>query len=70
MKYTIVWFLTAAATGYVLFNLTSVLSQITVNPIREFEILLMLFGFSATVSTLVTSVIYLKERINPPNKKP
>ncbi|MBO1264958.1 hypothetical protein J3A84_07945 [Proteiniclasticum sp. SCR006] len=65
MKYFIGWIGCSAATGFLLYVVVSAISRTTfTNILREFEVMLMLIGFSVLLSTVVICTKYLSDRMN------
>jgi hypothetical protein len=65
MKYFIGWLGFSAASGFLLYTIVSVISRtVFTNIFREFEVMLMLIGFSALLSTVVVCTKYLADKMN------
>ena len=63
------WIVTSLLTGLVLYSVTSVIAQTTLsNLFQEFEVLLMLIGFSTSTATILTCTKLIIERINKLNE--
>lgn len=65
MKYFIGWIGCSAASGFLLYTIVSAISRtVFTNIFREFEVMLMLIGFSALLSTVVVCTKYLSDKMN------
>lgn len=65
MKYFLEWIGLSAAAGFLLYIIVSIISRVTfINIFHEFEIMLMLIGFSALLSTVVVCTKYLSDKMN------
>lgn len=64
-NYFIGWIGCSAASGFLLYTIVSAISRTTFTDIfREFEVMLMLIGFSALLSTVVVCTKYLSDKMN------
>ena len=65
MKYFMGWIGFSVASGFLLYTIVSVISRtVFTNIFREFEVMLMLIGFAAVLSTVVVCTKYLSDRMN------
>lgn len=63
IKYLSIWIVSTFLTSFILFQLASSISGTTfTNVFSEFEILLVLIGFSFTISTILTCTIFLYDK--------
>lgn len=68
-KNIIRWIITSLLTGLVLYNVTSLIAQTTLsNLFEQFEVLLILIGFSTSLATILTCTKLIIEKINKLNE--
>lgn len=64
-KYVIQWILISSIIGFLLFWITSLISNTTFNNIfLEFEIMLMLIGFTTIISTMIVCSKFIVDKID------
>lgn len=64
-KYIIQWTSISVVIGFLLYGTVSLITKITFNNIfQEFEILLMLIGFSTLLSTIIVSAKIIVDKIS------
>ncbi|MFH5836556.1 hypothetical protein ACHAL6_10830 [Proteiniclasticum sp. C24MP] len=65
MKYFLAWIGLSTAVGFLLYIIVSVMTRVTFgNIFHEFEIMLMLIGFSAVLSTVTVCTKILTDKLN------
>lgn len=64
-KYIIQWTLISVIAGFLLYGITSLITKTTFNNVfQEFEILLILIGFSMLLSTIVICTKIIVDKIS------
>lgn len=69
IKDIIRWIATSLIIGVMLYNATSLITQTTLsNLFQEFEVLLILVGFSTSIATILTCTKLIVDKINEFNE--